>query len=396
VIHDGRIDEAIVLLRRARAVNPLEPGIPNALGLALLYKRDFPMAIAMFNEALRLDSNYVEALNNRGVAYMETSRLDDAEKDFRTVTGAMAPATEKRSAYYNLGMIHNRRQEWMEAEAEFTAEETNVSDKSATLSPTGLEGDNPIKKKYDGAPALVASIGADVPGYKPDQEITGVREVAKALIAKKSRLRGSTEGADVYDIVASIFGEYPADRILGDDAIRNSDLIDGATSTEAIVASGGICNQLTPYYPLITLGDVDRPVRDALPTFKADRGGIRYNGAPTLADITVATTDIGTTGAIRITTEDADSNGYDYDAEDAPDDASPKPCLHVSCKPEATAIVDAISRCLKFGNFGSRTYPEQVEAWTKLSMVQWARVAEQKPSRRPSPTRSSTAQPVRS
>lgn len=120
MIHDGRIDEAIVLLRRARAVNPLEPGIPNALGLALLYKRDFPMAIAMFNEALRLDSNYVEALNNRGVAYMETARLDDAEKDFRTVTGAMAPATEKRSAYYNLGMIHNRKQEWMEAEAEFT------------------------------------------------------------------------------------------------------------------------------------------------------------------------------------------------------------------------------------------------------------------------------------
>ncbi len=120
MIQDGRIDEALVLLRRARVVNPLEPGIPNALGLALLYKRDFPAAIAMFNEALRLDSNYVEALNNRGVAYMETSKLDEAEKDFRSVTGALAPAAEKRSAYYNLGMIYNRRQQWVEAEAEFT------------------------------------------------------------------------------------------------------------------------------------------------------------------------------------------------------------------------------------------------------------------------------------
>lgn len=260
------------------------------------------------------------------------------------------------------------------ADAEFTAEEQN--DVSETLSPSGLKGDTPTPSEE--APALVASIGADVPGYQSGQEVIGTFNIAKALIEKKKRIRGSAEAGSVYDIVASIHGDFPEDRILGDDAVKNTRLIDQVTSVEAIVAAGGICNQLTPYYPLITLGDVDRPVRDALPTFKADRGGIRYNGAPTLADITVATTDTGTSGAIRITTEDADANGYDYHAVNAPDDAAPKPCLHVSCKPEATAVVDAISRCLKFGNFGARTYPEQVEAWTKLSLVQQARVAEQK------------------
>lgn len=260
---------------------------------------------------------------------------------------------------------------------EFTAEESTVSETNAdapAFSPAGLKGDTPAPAAD--APAIVASIAADVPGFRSGDEITGVREIAKALIAKKSRIRGASEAASVYDIVASIHGDFPADRVLGDDAVRNTDAIDRVVSTQAIVASGGICNQLTPYYPLTVLGDVDRPVRDALPTFKADRGGIRYNGSPVLSDITVATTDTGETGAIRITTEAADAVGYDATAPE--DGAAFKPCLQVSCKPEASVVVDAISRCLKFGNFGARTYPEQVEAWTKLSMVQWARVAEQK------------------
>jgi hypothetical protein len=269
-------------------------------------------------------------------------------------------------------------------EAENEDDADDVEDESAdtdvvvtadepALSPKGIASDAPPASE---APALVASIATDIPGYFKSGQVVGTGEVAKALIAKRSRTRGASEAASVYDIVASIHGDYPEDRILTDNPVTNSAIIDRVTSTQALVASGGICNQLTPYYPLTTLGDVNRPVRDALPSFRADRGGIRYNGAPVLGDLTVATANTGADGAIRITTEAADKVGYDATAPVG--GAAFKPCLHVSCKPEASVTVDAISRCLKFGNFGSRTYPEQVEAWTKLSMVQWARVAEQK------------------
>jgi Flp pilus assembly protein TadD len=46
-------------------------------------KRDYTRAIADFTEAIRFDAKYVEAYNNRGLAYKATGRKAEAIADFR-------------------------------------------------------------------------------------------------------------------------------------------------------------------------------------------------------------------------------------------------------------------------------------------------------------------------
>jgi tetratricopeptide (TPR) repeat protein len=119
MLREGRTDEAIALLQRARTSSPRDPRVPNALGLALLYKKDYKNAIGAFSDALRLDSSFVEARNNRGVAWMESGRFSEAEADFQAVLDG-PPSPEKVNAHYNLGLLYSRREAWREAEREFS------------------------------------------------------------------------------------------------------------------------------------------------------------------------------------------------------------------------------------------------------------------------------------
>ena len=80
------------------------------------------------------------------------------------------------------------------------------------------------------------------------------------------------------------------------------------------------------------------------------------------------------TGSVRHTTAAQDAAGYSNQTPAGP--TAPKPCLHVTCDTDQTSVIEAIHRCLTFGNMGARTYPEQVEAWLKLGMVEFARYAE--------------------
>jgi tetratricopeptide (TPR) repeat protein len=119
LLREGRVDEAIMLLRRSRTSNPRDPNIPNALGLALLYKKDYPAAMKAFTEALKLDSSFAESYNNRGVCLIEIGKLDDAELDFQKVLDG-PPSSEKATAHFNLGRVQKRREKWADAEREFS------------------------------------------------------------------------------------------------------------------------------------------------------------------------------------------------------------------------------------------------------------------------------------
>jgi hypothetical protein len=141
--------------------------------------------------------------------------------------------------------------------------------------------------------------------------------------------------------------------------------IDAVASPKALAASGGICAPNTPYYTLTVYGDAHRPVRDSFPVFKADRGGIRFMPAPQITDLA---------GSVRRTTAAQDAAGYTNQSPAG--STAPKPCLHVTCESEQSCIVEAVSRCLTFGNMGARTYPEQVEAWLKLGMAEFSRYTE--------------------
>ena len=79
---EGRFEEALMLLRRARAAAPQAPGILNALGLNLLWLGRPDEAAAEFGAALAADPGFAPALANRGTALVALARLNDARRDF--------------------------------------------------------------------------------------------------------------------------------------------------------------------------------------------------------------------------------------------------------------------------------------------------------------------------
>lgn len=229
------------------------------------------------------------------------------------------------------------------------------------LSTTGLESDLEDVKPV----ASSITAGADIPGHSAGSSFTDFHAVAEAFIARRRSLKGADRAGDGDDvIVASVAGNYPADRVL--DATNwqsNMEKIKAVASPEAVTASGGLCAPLEPYYGIQVISAANRPVRDALPKFSADRGGVRFLPPPRLSDLT---------GAIGVTTAEQDAGTYGEGEGDTPF----KPCLHVTCGEEQTVEIEAIHRCLTFGNFAARTYPEQVEAWLALAIAAHARRAE--------------------
>jgi len=52
--------------------------------IALVNKKDYPLAVKQFSKAIEIDQNYVEAFYNRGLAHQYTGNKKLAEKDFRS------------------------------------------------------------------------------------------------------------------------------------------------------------------------------------------------------------------------------------------------------------------------------------------------------------------------
>jgi hypothetical protein len=235
-----------------------------------------------------------------------------------------------------------------------------AAEETVELSPTDVEtGDL-------GEVTAVATItaGGDIPGVAMGAPLADMHGVAKAFMARRKTFRGLSPEGDGDDvIVASIQGDYPEERRLGKDAETNMAKIDAVASPAALTASGGLCAPLEPYYGIQVIADAARPVRDSLPKFSADRGGVRFIPPPVLSDVS---------GAIGVTTAAQDVGPYGDSEGDTPF----KPCLHVACGEEQEVEVAAIHRCLTFGNFAARTYPEQVEAWLALAIAAHARRAE--------------------
>jgi tetratricopeptide (TPR) repeat protein len=137
MLREGRADEAIQLLVQARKSSPRDPHVPNALGLALLYKKDYPSAIKAFSDALALDSTFVEARNNRGVANLQAGKWDDAEADFQAVLDG-PPTPEKVNAHYNLGLLYEKRGQPRDAEREYSLTIADSPDNTQAFRSRGL------------------------------------------------------------------------------------------------------------------------------------------------------------------------------------------------------------------------------------------------------------------
>jgi tetratricopeptide (TPR) repeat protein len=78
----GRPDEALALLERAKAAAPDAIGILNAIGLTLYRLGRYQEAAAEYGAALARDPRFAPALANRGTALTALARLGEARRDF--------------------------------------------------------------------------------------------------------------------------------------------------------------------------------------------------------------------------------------------------------------------------------------------------------------------------
>ncbi len=167
-------------------------------------------------------------------------------------------------------------------------------------------------------------------------------------------------------VLAHASFQFPHDRILEDgpdshltNSIRIRDAINPAsTSMEALTASGGLCAPLPAIYDLPGVETAARPVRAALPSFQAARGGVQLGATPTMGDYADAT---------DVVTAAHNAQGGTYAA---------KSCMRIDCPDFASVTVDSIYQCIEADNLAARAYPELMSRIGDLVNAEQARLAD--------------------
>jgi chemotaxis protein histidine kinase CheA len=222
-----------------------------------------------------------------------------------------------------------------------------------------------IEVPADRRPAVQASAatvaitaGADIPGYTAGSEVSDMKEVASLMAKRLHGFRNVNGGNGEQHIVASFATSFPEERTLTTDVESNWAKIQAVTSPEALVASGGHAAPFEVKYDIFGLGTTARPVRDCLPKFQANRGGIRFVTPPVLSSYA---------NAVGVWTNATDTNPG----------TETKLSLTVSAAAEQTVATDAVTLQMQFGNLATRAYPELIARHNELGLIQHAREAEQ-------------------
>ncbi len=215
--------------------------------------------------------------------------------------------------------------------------------------------------------ALVASASARgvQPGTVLADRMALAQVISKTALAL-GRPHKSQNGGEERTLVASARIPYPEDRTLkAGDHDGNLAKIQGVGSPwlgqpglDVLTASGGLCAPLTPFYTQPNLSTAARPVRDSLPNFMADRGGISVPTPGTIADITTA---------ISLITEEEDALGGTY---------ATKSCQDFSCPTWTDVAVTVIAHCREYGNLNAMAWPEGIAFQNDLTMAAHARVSD--------------------
>ena len=189
-------------------------------------------------------------------------------------------------------------------------------------------------------------------------------DLANAVLARM-RTAGPKTAQEARFALASARFAFPKERILDRDFDGNLAKIAavgspflGQEGWDALVASGGICAPPTNIYDLPNYAVTSRPVRDALPGFAADRGGVNVPTPSTIGDVVDAITTI---------TEANDALGGTF---------ATKSCLDLDCPAFTETLVTVLSHCREYGNLNARTWPELIAHENDLTMAAHARAAE--------------------
>lgn len=260
-----------------------------------------------------------------------------------------------------------------ETEAQAEPSEQVAPEEQEEQAPVTAAADQPFEAPADRQPVVQAvdapvaiTAGADIPGYTAGSTLSDMNEVATAMEKRIHALRRVNGGDGEQHIVASLSVAYPESRVLDSNAAENAAKISGVVGQEALVASGGFAAPLSVKYDIFGLGSTTaRPVRDALPKFQADRGGIRFVVPPRIDGSAYA-------DAVGVWTADLDVSTVHQDSSYT----NVKSYLVASAAQEDTEVTDAVTLQIQFGNLMTRAYPELIARHNELALVQHAREAE--------------------
>lgn len=224
----------------------------------------------------------------------------------------------------------------------------------------------------DGAPGAVLTAAAGVEGLRAGQTVDRMN-LAKAYSKTADRWGRVVKhdgGQEQRILVASATFPYPDDRKLSaKDWEANSEKIAavvpagvpgvlGVPLPKALTASGGFCAPLEPIYSMPNFASLARPVRDSLPSFQAERGGVNVPTATYIADIETA---------ITVIEESEDAQGGTF---------ATKSCQDLACPAYTETAVTIISHCREYGNLNAIAWPEKIAHENDLTMAAHARTAE--------------------
>lgn len=282
-----------------------------------------------------------------------------------------------------------------ETEAEAAVEETEVVEETAAVEEAATEPEEAaveeaqenketevdasvdIERQVDNTPeaavtaaalpTIVASGSTSV--AHAGETLPNIKALANALTDTRKRVRNTGMSNGERDYVGSLVlpemeGRHLYTSTLDENSRKISDYVDAKFSHDtSLTAAGGLYGPITDYDDIFEFeANTKRPVKDALPGFRADQGGIRYYSPTVLMDLE---------GAASIWTIEDDVAALD------PANNIEKPSLRVNAGSPVEVVVDAIPLSLTFGNIGNQFYSELAERHIRLGMQLHARVAEQ-------------------
>jgi len=218
---------------------------------------------------------------------------------------------------------------------------------------------------------LRAAGGLDKVQYGTELDRMGL---ADAIVANARRLGKPAPGGEVRQLIATLEFDFPEDRVLdGKNGQGNEEKIRkviprqtgwgeaevDSKSLTAAASANFLCAPPTPFYSMPNFATTARPVRDSLPSFRADRGGVNVPEATTIGDIT---------SAISLIDQDDESAGGTF---------ATKSCQDLDCVEYTDTFITTIAHCRQYGNLQARTWPEKIAHENALTMAAHARTAEE-------------------
>jgi len=178
--------------------------------------------------------------------------------------------------------------------------------------------------------------------------------------------------------VARVQFEYPEDRVL---SARDGEAVEAKIDavvasgqkpdswTEGLVASGGWCAPFDIDYSISQTAGNQRPVTASLPRFQATRGGVRLTSPlPPFFTVNDDLVELGVDADKFVTVWDADT--------DADPDGATKGIDTITCPEFSEFETAALVKRMRFSNFMSRAYPENVAVWTERVFAAHAHAGE--------------------